>query len=283
MSNKILLIGINYKGTSSELSGCINDVNNMYRHLKRSYEVDPNNVHILTDDTPKKPTRRNIIKEIKWLVSSCHPSDSLFFHYSGHGSYVRDTDDEDDGRDETLVPLDYQSKGLIIDDDLRKLMITGLPHGVKLFCIFDSCHSGTVLDLRYKHEYISSTFRTSKQYQYPNTLGTVITVSGCRDLEFSSDSKEENVETGKYQYQGALTHTFLKLMKRYKNDISLKNLILQLNIDLQRDGYKQRPVLCTGSKMNLNQKCNLLGKRKNKQPEICKNFSNNQNKKCVLI
>jgi hypothetical protein len=39
---------------------------------------------------PLQPTRRNILNALGWLVSDAQPGDSLFFHYSGHGSQVRD-------------------------------------------------------------------------------------------------------------------------------------------------------------------------------------------------
>eukprot|EP00568_Trieres_chinensis_P013222 CAMPEP_0183315588 /NCGR_PEP_ID=MMETSP0160_2-20130417/52295_1 /TAXON_ID=2839 ORGANISM="Odontella Sinensis, Strain Grunow 1884" /NCGR_SAMPLE_ID=MMETSP0160_2 /ASSEMBLY_ACC=CAM_ASM_000250 /LENGTH=69 /DNA_ID=CAMNT_0025481189 /DNA_START=47 /DNA_END=253 /DNA_ORIENTATION=+ len=69
-------------------------------------------MRVLTDDTACKPTRANIIGGMKWLVKNAAPGDSLFFHYSGHGGHVEDTDgDEADGQDETLIPIDYESAG----------------------------------------------------------------------------------------------------------------------------------------------------------------------------
>jgi Caspase domain len=64
----------------------------------------------------------------------------------------------EDGYDETLVPLDYATAGQIHDDDLLKHLICKMPSGVTMTCLFDCCHSGTVLDLPYtfvgdgKHE-----------------------------------------------------------------------------------------------------------------------------------
>ena len=56
---------------------------------------------------------------------------------------------KDDGYDETLVPLDYASAGQIRDDDLFQKLVCAMPKGVTMTCIFDCCHSGTVLDLPY--------------------------------------------------------------------------------------------------------------------------------------
>ena len=46
-------------------------------------------------------------------------------HYSGHGVSVQDhSGDESDGQDEALVPTDFATKGVIIDDELT-LMVSG--------------------------------------------------------------------------------------------------------------------------------------------------------------
>lgn len=83
-----------------------------------------------------------------WLVQGCQPGDSLVFHYSGHGSRQRNyTGDEVDGYDETLCPLDFETQGMIVDDEINAAIVRPLPRGVKLHAIVDSCHSGTVLDL----------------------------------------------------------------------------------------------------------------------------------------
>lgn len=63
---------------------------------------------------------------------------------------VTNTGDEDDGYDETLIPVDFQQMGQIRDDDLLRILVKPLPEGCNMTCLFDACHSGTVLDLRYR-------------------------------------------------------------------------------------------------------------------------------------
>lgn len=83
-----------------------------------------------------------------WLVQGCQPGDSLLFHYSGHGSRQRNfSGDEVDGYDETLCPLDFETQGMIVDDEINATIVRPLPYGVKLHAMIDACHSGTVLDL----------------------------------------------------------------------------------------------------------------------------------------
>ncbi|KAI8376291.1 caspase domain-containing protein [Radiomyces spectabilis] len=154
---RALLIGINYFGTSNELNGCINDVHNVKEFLTTLYGFDEADMVILTDDQtdPKFiPTRANIVAGMQWLVHDCQPNDSFFFHYSGHGGRVHDTSgDEDDGFDETIYPVDFTDyegdSGQLIDDDMHDLLVKPLCQGCRLTAIFDSCHSGTALDLPY--------------------------------------------------------------------------------------------------------------------------------------
>ncbi|OUM65245.1 hypothetical protein PIROE2DRAFT_41838 [Piromyces sp. E2] len=153
-NKKALFIGINYKGTSAELKGCINDVKNVSELFCRRFGFQ--NCLYLTDeqqDPDKKPTYNNILEGMKWLVQGAKSGDSLFFHYSGHGGTAKDTDgDEVDGFDETILPLDFQKSGQIVDDVIYEHLVTPLPQGCRLTAIFDSCHSGTVLDLPYTYQ-----------------------------------------------------------------------------------------------------------------------------------
>lgn len=99
-------------------------------------------------DPYRLPTKQNMRMALYWLVQGCQPGDSLLFHYSGHGSRQRNfSGDEVDGYDETLCPLDFETQGMIVDDEINATIVRPLPHGVKLHAIIDACHSGTVLDL----------------------------------------------------------------------------------------------------------------------------------------
>lgn len=83
-----------------------------------------------------------------WLAQGSQPGDSLVFHYSGHGSQQRNySGDEADGYDETLCPLDFETQGMIVDDEINAALVRPIPRGAKLHALIDACHSGTVLDL----------------------------------------------------------------------------------------------------------------------------------------
>ncbi|WWC61496.1 uncharacterized protein I303_104080 [Kwoniella dejecticola CBS 10117] len=167
-TRKALLIGINYFGTKGELAGCINDVHNVQKFICERFGYRPADIVVLTDDVNDSrtlPTRENIIRGMQWLVQGAQRDDALFFHYSGHGTQTEDLDgDEGDDDDEAICPLDYESAGLIVDDDSdHEFMVKPLPAGCRLTAIFDSCHSGTVMDLPY-------VYSTEGKIKEPNLL-----------------------------------------------------------------------------------------------------------------
>ena len=173
-----VLIGINYVDhKQGQLSGCHNDVWNMKEYIMNVWGYKESNIQILMDDgyhTP--PTRENILQAYRNVISQAKSSDVIFLHYSGHGGRVRDDDwgEEEDGYDETLVPVDYDTAGQIRDDDLYDTLIDPLPPKCHLISVMDCCHSGTVLDLPYKY-----TFGTNGE-------------DGDDDDEYDDDGKYDN-------------------------------------------------------------------------------------------
>jgi hypothetical protein len=111
------------------------------------------------DGAHTPPTHDNIITAFRQLTAQTESGDCAFFHYSGHGGRLKDDDgDEEDGYDETLIPVDYQSAGQIRDDTVFSELVGRMPEGSTLTCLMDCCHSGSVLDLPY-------TFKTDGEQQ----------------------------------------------------------------------------------------------------------------------
>ncbi len=137
---KALLVGINAY-PNAPLRGCINDVQQVRGLLKQYYGFKDNDIKLLIDGDA---TAAGIQAGLGWLAEGGADSDAVrIFHYSGHGSYVADTNgDEPDGRDECLVPFDYESVGFLTDDTL-KILYDRFPEGGNLTLMMDSCHSGT--------------------------------------------------------------------------------------------------------------------------------------------
>lgn len=255
VNKRALLIGINYKGTSCELYGCINDATNVRAVLVKNYGYSEKNI-LLLSDTGIAPTKANILKGIEWLLSGSPASDfnkskylpasgntNYFFHYSGHGSTVRDTSgDETDGIDETICPVDYSKSGMIVDDDLRSKLAVKIPVGSQLYAIVDACHSGTSFDLQ--QVYKGGALTTEK---YAPTSGKVVMISGCRDNQTSADTWVDR------QAQGALTASLLKTLKQANYNITYSDLIANTMINV-RELSTQIPCLSFGKVENLKDK-----------------------------
>ena len=251
---RAVLVGINYVGTANELQGCINDVNNVRNILISRYNYLPENIVLLTDETEKKPTRENILRTLFDLLLS--NATDLYFHYSGHGSQVYDqSGDEDDKYDETIVPLDYETNGMIVDDELRGLMQC-LDGNKSLTIVLDCCHSGTGVDLAFNLYTKSGKYTmfetTSNGKPLNRTRGRVICISGCKDNQTSADSVENN------QNQGALTYSFVEALNFFGNGLFTYNDIFKrMSTTLKTKGYTQMPCLSSGRPLSLNERFKL--------------------------
>lgn len=246
-SNKYaLLVGINYTNTSSQLYGCINDVTNIKNLLQQQYSY--NNIVLLTDNTNKKPTRKNILEEFTSLLKNAASGDYLFFHYSGHGSYTYDINaDEKDGQDETIVPIDFQQ---ITDDEIRKIVIDNIKPDVKLFALFDCCHSGTIMDLKYNYLDSGNFDNLTINNKINDTIGKVTMISGCLDEQTSADAQFS--ENNTIKWQGAMTWSFLNTLKNQSSNIHLKSLIENMRSMLKQSNFSQIPQLSSGTSIDIN-------------------------------
>ena len=125
MVKRALLTGSNYAATPSiKLNGCINDIINIRNVLIDAYGYSDLNIHVLRDDDKTRlTTKANILNRIAQLVSISTASDTLWIHYSGHGTQIRDVNgDEVDGFDECIIPCNYNVAGIITDDELFSLL-----------------------------------------------------------------------------------------------------------------------------------------------------------------
>ncbi len=258
-----VIIGINYEGTSNALNGCINDAENILSFLKDEYEFMDDDEHLIfmTDNTLKKPTYKKIIESLQWLCNDRKEGDSLFFSFSGHGSSLRDRNhDEDDGKDEVLVPLDFQKGRYVVDDEIRAI-IEQLPSGVCMFSICDCCHSGTSFDLRYNYRtrFGQKSMSIDKNDHYERTDASIIVLSGCKDHQTSADTWLPDPESGKYESQGALTGTLLNILRKPKSkQKSFEWVFLKVKKKLRKDRYEQLPQLTSGKLFDYEEPFHML-------------------------
>eukprot|EP00537_Pseudo-nitzschia_pungens_P008091 CAMPEP_0172356604 /NCGR_PEP_ID=MMETSP1060-20121228/985_1 /TAXON_ID=37318 /ORGANISM="Pseudo-nitzschia pungens, Strain cf. cingulata" /LENGTH=299 /DNA_ID=CAMNT_0013076813 /DNA_START=78 /DNA_END=977 /DNA_ORIENTATION=+ len=177
---RAVLIGINYVGQQGELSGCHNDVKNIRSYLINEEGFKEKDMIVLMDDGYNNdPTRNNIIDALNRIVSYSEAGDTVFVHYSGHGGRARDNSgDEDDGYDETLIPVDFQSAGQIVDDDLYENLVLKMKEGVTVVVLMDCCHSGTALDLPYNIKSTESQMHATEGFNF-SLLENADVAMGC--------------------------------------------------------------------------------------------------------
>lgn len=242
-----LLIGINYKNTQNELYGCINDALNLKTFLET--ETQWKYFTLLTDDTGIKPNRQNIISEFTNLLQTSISGDVLFFSFSGHGTCTADrSNDELDGQDELIVPIDSR---YIMDDEFNKIIRDNMKSGVQLCCLFDSCFSGTMLDLKFQY-FDNDLYKLTVNPKVSEPNGNVIMISGCMDSQTSEDAGF--MVNGLTRFSGAMTTSFLNELSQNGREKSIFDVLTGMRKFLKDNQFSQIPQLSTGKLINVNVK-----------------------------
>lgn len=260
-SKKALIIGINYTGTDSQLNGCINDA-----HTARDYFSNLGfNCDVLTDNTATKPTKSNILSKLSTLFTSLHSGDTVVIYYSGHGSTVTDLSGDEIrepnrvyGDDSVIVPLDWETQDFIIDDTIRTYLVQA-PTGSNVFCVFDSCNSGSVCDLR--HNLFDTSYKSNpgdkssdwiirnkvvSNTNYAETNANVVSLSGSKDDQLSAEIHVNGVATG------ALTYAIFKYLRENTPAKTLEAFVQGVRANLSNFGLSQNPSLMSGRTIDTN-------------------------------
>ncbi|KAJ7034038.1 caspase domain-containing protein [Mycena alexandri] len=150
---RALLIGIRKTTGYSKLEAAHGDVYGMRDMLLDVWDYTEAQITVLVDDDVEdhvQPTRANILRAIADFVKDVKEDDRLFFHYAGHSTQVENlrSNSEEDGEDECLVPMDGEGNK-IVDNELHDCLIKPLPSGSHLVAILDTCHAGSLLDLKH--------------------------------------------------------------------------------------------------------------------------------------
>jgi len=268
MARRAVMVGINdYRGIS-DLRGCVNDVTNMRDVLRNYLGFKNTDIRVATDS---RATKAGILTRLNWLVSGAKAGDFLVFHYSGHGSQIRDRDGDEleDGMDELICPHDFDWNGsYITDDDLNAIFKT-LPKGVLLEVFLDSCHSGTGLkdvnfgrpddlgptggqpatlprylpppiDIVCRHEGEEDDLKQVRLFDAVRGDPVHhILWAGCRSDQTSADANIGGT------YNGAFTYYFCHHMRKSNGQLSRAELLSRIRASLRHGGYSQVPQLET--------------------------------------
>ncbi len=229
---RALCVGINdYPYEDNDLAGCVNDAKAWAALLSEHYDFAKSDVKVLLDG---QATKRGTLRALKALLAGAKKNDVLVFTNSSHGSYVADTDGDEEKYDEVLCPHDIDDND-IVDDELREL-IAGVPAGVRLTVILDNCFSGTATrapvgrtpDNR-RVRFLSPALRglpvlnnpwaaKPKRPAYPESKMKEVLLSGCTDREYSYDADFGG------KAHGALTYYALQVIERAKYRLTYEDL-----------------------------------------------------------
>jgi hypothetical protein len=269
MGNRAFCVGINdYPIEGADLRGCVNDADGWASLLMDHFDFAKGDIAMLNDS---EATKKNMLAGLKDLLAGARSGDVLVFTNSSHGSYIPDTSgDEKDRYDEVICPYDIRDNPLV-DDELRELF-AGVPRGVRLTVISDSCHSGNVTrvipseilpGLRFADDrrprFLSPLYwakpvgrsrdlqkvvlpdalgaSPSKREAYPQSSMKHVLLSGCKDIEVSYDADMGG------SYHGAMTYHALKAITDAGYKITYAELADRLEQLLDAAGYPQHPQL----------------------------------------
>jgi hypothetical protein len=246
IKSKALLFGLNYSYSSSKLNGCINDTTYMADYIQTNFNIP---CIIYNDDKDLINTSyTGILSNLYKLAIDSYKDnlDFVWIHYSGHGSHQKDNSgDEKDGEDEGLVPSDFEKKGILIDDYIHDVLNSFNPK-TKILFICDSCHSGTIADLKYSWENNNSAIIENINSKIKSQ---VISISGCLDSQTSADAYNL---LGDNKSIGALTSCLLKTLKENPNCIyNVFEMVDNIRIKLEENGFKQYPKLSSSFNLSI--------------------------------
>jgi hypothetical protein len=257
MANRALLVGINkYRMPGADLQGCVNDVTNIRDVLLKYFGFEVKEIRVLVDN---RAVKANIMERLEWLVRGAAPGDRMVFHFSGHGSQIRDRDGDElkDHMDEILCPHDMDWDGTYIVDDELKDLFSGIPKGAVLDVLLDSCHSGTgtregramamlspeqsirprflapPVDIRMREEEDLPVVKIGRA----GNPQTHVLFSGCRDNQTSADAYIKG------SYNGAFSYYFCRHLRDTQGQLSRSELLKRLRASLKFEGYDQVPQL----------------------------------------
>jgi len=177
----------------------------------------------------REATKSGITKALDELLSQCKVGDIVYLHFSTHGQPFEDVSgDEDDGWDESIVPVDapieyskgkYEGENHFIDDELQEYC-TDIRKAIgtdgMLYVVIDACHAGKA-SMGIEETVIRGTkagFTSSGKYYRPQklekgnyynipsspSLGKVVFVEACRSYQVNKEIVESGTHYGALSY-----------------------------------------------------------------------------------
>lgn len=224
-----------------------------------------NNISVLKNN---KATKQGIISAFEKLEQRVDPGDMVYLHFSGHGQQIfDDSNDELDGFDESLVPIDamkvyseeYKGQNHIRDDEIYVMLSSirkKLGKNGELFFTIDACNSGTIArnlnkcrgtDVKFVNP-ILSPYKIHKKVQESffnefsvedmdeDILSPVAIISASAQDELNFEYVDDNGKT-----YGSLSFVLAKVFASSQGSITYRTLFEQIKLDMSSVSPKQTP------------------------------------------
>lgn len=247
ISNKYaLLIGVEYLNTNNELLGCRRDTLRFKQLLVNKLGFKSHQTKLLLEG---QATYQGICNNLANCVqqSKLAPTE-IVIYFSGHGTGItRQVSKESDNQDESIVPFDFVTKGVLTDNIIWSYL-KQLATQSHCLCVWDSCNSGTVADLGYILS--GDSLRVDSGGRV--CPATIISVSGCQDNQSSSVVKDD---TG---WNSALTSAVIQTFQQSGFQQTLRELSQRLTKYMSQNDLSQRPVITTSQQLDLTQQLDQL-------------------------
>lgn len=186
----VLILALDYKYSAgheltSSLDGAL-----MVRMSRRAESEDITTVTDQHLGSPNFPVRQVVLARIREVGARCKPGDWFIWFWAGHGVNVPDKKgNAESGLDQAFVTPDDRGRltepAVLLDHDFAKALDTFVPLGVRILCICDCCHSGTICDIdsfSYRHDIYQISASMDNQEAEDTGKGGVLTWALKRTL-----------------------------------------------------------------------------------------------------
>ncbi|KAI1045818.1 hypothetical protein LB505_014110 [Fusarium chuoi] len=273
-----LMIGINYYPKDQHLNGSVDDVSDVRAYLEQ-HSAAAIHTSVLTATVPKdhqstkdppetpdeRPTRANVLKQLRLIIDSAKPGDHVYIHFSGHGTQLpSDGNVGETGFGELGLVL-YENgqhgasyfRGRFLAQALKRMVDKGLVVTVALDCCFSGAVSRGDRVRAMEYDPSLDSDRADEEQECKVALGipgrdarigrdwlvnpegyTIITACGPHE-------KAMEVLVNKTQKRGALTYHLLKAlttMAKLKEAVSHQSLHETVVSLMQASGCSQTPM-----------------------------------------
>lgn len=226
-----LLFGDNYPGTDYELSGCINDIDDVEKKLNKEFPG-----YVIHKFKNEEVTGERFYNEIRHALETSKAGDFILIWYSGHGTQIQ-SHVEPDGYNEAF----YFSDGAFSDKQLMELQ-QWTPAGVIVSANFDSCFSGGMDRGFCKQPVCKNKFHqlpgvprmTKRLNSMAGSVPKWAIFAGCLEGQTCADATFNGRANGAYTYYD---------LKCWGPGVTFRQEIAKLHTYLPSKVYDQKPGL----------------------------------------